>query len=159
MLTTFAQHPELTRPFLTFNRYLMMEASLPVRLRQIAIMRVAWLRKERYVWSSHLRTSLRNGLTGEEFEPVKEGPAAAYWNSEERAVLRATDQLLECGDLDEDHWRALEAFLDRERIMELLFTVGAYMLLGMVTNPMGIQREPELVVLAEQYGAPEKPFP
>jgi len=154
VLNTLVHNPELARHFLLFNRYLLMSSTLPVRLRQIAIMRVAWVRKARYVWSSHLRTSLRNGLSGEEFEPVKEGETSAYWNAEERIILRATDQAMENSDLDDATWHALSGFLDQQQIMDFLFTVGAYALLGMACNALRIEREEALLELAEKYGAP-----
>jgi len=154
VLNTLGQHPELAKPFLTFNRYLLVSSTLPVRLRQIAILRVSWIRKARYMWSSHLRTSLRNGLHAEDFEPVKDGPDSLYWNEQERAVLAATDQLVATSDLDDDNWKRLSAFLDRRQIMDFLFTVGTYVELAMVLNAIRIDREPELLRLAEQYGAP-----
>ena len=155
VLNTFVHHPPLAEHFLLFNRYLLMESSLPVRLRQIAIMRVTWLRGARYIWSSHLRTSLRNGLSGEEFEPAKIGSSSDYWNAEERVVLQATEQLTASGTLDDAHWAALTEFLDRQQIMDFLFTVGTYALLGQVCNAIGIEREDALLELAEQYGCPE----
>lgn len=154
VLNTLVHHPELARHFLLFNRYLLMSSTLPVRLRQIAIMRVAWVRKARYVWSSHLRTSLRNGLSGEEFEPVKQGEDSPYWNAQEKAILHATDQLLERADLDEASWQELGAFLDRRQLMDFLFTVEAYAMLGAVCNALRIEREDALLELAGQYGAP-----
>jgi len=154
VLNTFARHPDLARHFLLFNRYLLMSSTLPVRLRQIAIMRVAWIKKARYVWSSHLRTSLRNGLGGEEFEPVKEGEGSSYWSNEERIILRATDQAMENSDLDDATWQALTTFLDQRQVMDFLFTVGAYALLGMVCSSLRIEREDALLELAEKYGAP-----
>lgn len=155
VLNTFVQHPNLARHFLLFNRYLLMSSTLPVRLRQIAIMRVAWVKKARYVWSSHLRTSLRNGLSGEEFEPVKEGETSPYWSDEERIIVRATDQALESSDLDDAIWQELTTFLDQRQVMDFLFTVGAYALLGIVCNSLRIEREDALLELAEKYGAPE----
>ena len=154
VLNTFVHHPDLARHFLLFNRYLLMSSTLPVRLRQIAIMRVAWVKKARYVWSSHLRTSLRNGLSGEEFEPVKTGETSPYWNNEERIILRATDQAMENSDLDDATWQALMIFLDQRQVMDFLFTIGAYALLGMVCNSLRIEREDALLELAEKYGAP-----
>lgn len=154
VLNTFVHHPDLARHFLTFNRYLLMSSTLPVRLRQIAIMRVAWVKNARYVWSSHLRTSLRNGLTGEEFEPVKQGENSPYWNNEERVIVRATDQAMHDSDVDDATWQALAAFLDQRQILDFLFTVGAYALLGMVCSSLRIEREEALLELAEQYGAP-----
>jgi len=154
VLNTLGQHPELAKPFLTFNRYLLMSSTLPVRLRQITILRVGWIKKARYIWSSHLRTSLRNGLSGADFEPVKAGPDSPYWNEQERAVLRATDKLVEVADLDDESWNALSAFLGRCQLMDFLFTVGTYVQLAMVLNAIRVEREPELLCLAEQYGAP-----
>ena len=154
VLNTFVQHPDLARHFLLFNRYLLMSSTLPVRLRQIAIMRVAWIKNATYVWSSHLRTSLRNGLTGEEFEPVKQGESSPYWSDEERIILRATDQAMNDSDVDDETWQALTGFLDQRQAMDFLFTVGAYALLGMVCNSLRIEREEALLELAEKYGAP-----
>jgi len=155
VLNTLGQHPELAKPFLSFNRYLLMDSLLPVRLRQIAILRVCWLKRSRYMWSSHLRTSLRNGLTGGDFEPVKAGESSPHWNEQERTVLHATDQLLDRSDLDDSTWEALSAFLDRRQVMDFLFTVGNYVQLALVLNAIRIEREPELLELAAQYGAPE----
>jgi 4-carboxymuconolactone decarboxylase len=154
VLNTFVHHPELARHFLTFNRYLLMSSTLPVRLRQIAIMRVAWIKKATYVWSSHLRTSLRNGLTGEEFDPIKTGEQSPYWSEEERIILRATDQAMENSNIDDATWQALTTILDQRQAMDFLFTVGAYALLGMVCNALRIDREHALLELAEKYGAP-----
>ena len=154
VLNTLGQHPELAKHFLGFNRYLLMSSTLPVRLRQIAILRVCWQKRARYMWSSHLRTSLRNGLSGDDFEPVKAGQASPYWNEEERTILVATDQLMETSNLDDEAWGALAAFLDHHQIMDFLFTVGTYVQLAMVLNAIRVEREPELIELAELYGAP-----
>jgi 4-carboxymuconolactone decarboxylase len=154
VLKTFAQYPTLTRPFLEFNRHLLSTSLLPVRLRQIAILRLAWTRPARYMWASHLRMSLRLGLTREDFQAVKQGPTAARWSEVERTILRAVDQLCERSDLDEERWNALAAHLDRRQVMDFVFTVGAYILLALAFNSMRIQREPELQALAREYGSP-----
>jgi 4-carboxymuconolactone decarboxylase len=154
VLLTFAQYPELTQPFLAFNRHLLTTSSLPVRLRQIAILRTAWQRRARYMWSSHLRMSLRLGLNGDDFEAVKQGDHSARWSAAERAAIRAVDQLCERSDLDDTHWNELGVHLDRRQLMDFLFTVGAYVLLAITFNAMRVEREPQLQELARQYGAP-----
>lgn len=155
VLNTLGQHPDLAKPFLAFNRYLLQSSTLPVRLRQIAILRVCWIKKARYMWSSHLRTSLRNGFNGEEFEPVKVGQDSPYWNREERIVISVTDKLMANADLDDASWDSLTGFLDRRQIMDLLFTIGTYVQLSMVLNAIRVAREPELLELAKRYGSPE----
>ncbi|WP_317930230.1 carboxymuconolactone decarboxylase family protein [Halioxenophilus sp. WMMB6] len=154
VLNTLAHHPDLAEPFLIFNRYLLKDGELPVRLRQIAIMRVAWLKKSPYVWSSHLRTSLRNGLSGDDFEPIKIGSTSDYWNNEEQTVLQATEYLLEQTNLSDELWTELSQFLNEQQLVEFLFVVGTYILVSIVNNSLAIGREDELLELAEKYGSP-----
>lgn len=155
VLNTFAQHPPLALAFLSFNRYLLMQSTLPVRLRQIAIMRVAWVTKSRYVWSSHLRTSLRNGLTDEVFESIKTGSSSPYWTADEKLIIQATEQLLDEGDLDDAMFQSLSTVLETRQLMDFIFTVGAYQLLASVCKSLRIEREDALLELADRYGAPQ----
>jgi len=154
VLKTFAQHPALTHPFLDFNLHLLTTSTLPVRLRQIAILRVAWEKRVRYMWASHIRMSLSLGLTGADIEAVKSGAASPHWSDFERVIIRVTDQSLAQSDLDDELWDAVSTGFNRQQIMDLLFTIGAYVLLALVFNATRIQREPELIELAEIYGSP-----
>src|SRR3546814_18547725 len=62
VVKTFAQHPALATPFLTFNSYLLRGSSVTVRLRQIAIPPVALTKKAHSMWDSHLsRKSVASG--------------------------------------------------------------------------------------------------
>ena len=154
VIKTFAQHPALAVPVLRFNRHLLNTSTVPVRLRQLAILRVAWTRRARYMWASHMRFSLSLGLAPADFEAVKIGPDAPQWSDAERAVLRAVEQLRDESDLDDATWNALARHLDRHQIMDFLFTVGAYLLLALAFNAMRIELEPELQDLAHRHGAP-----
>jgi alkylhydroperoxidase family enzyme len=154
VLGTFALHPELTKKFLHFNRHLLADTTVPTRLRQIAILRTAWLKHCVYMWSSHLRLSLQLGLTPEDFEAAKAGPDSPHWTPFERTVVRATDQLCEATDMDDATWAALCAEFDEKQVLDLMFTVGAYAGLAMVFNAARIDREAELEALGDKYGTP-----
>ncbi|MDB5968614.1 MAG: pcaC [Hydrocarboniphaga sp.] len=154
-LNTLAQHPALATPYLAFNKHLLTTTTLPLRLRQIAILRVGWLQHSRYIWTSHVGVSLRRGLEPEMFEPIKLGAGSEYWSHPERAVLRAVEQLRDRSDLDDATWAELSSHLDQRQIMDLLFTVGTYMLLALTYNAIRMQLEPELLEFAQQYGSPD----
>jgi alkylhydroperoxidase family enzyme len=156
VLRTFAQYPALAKRFLQFNGYLLSPAaSLPVRLRQIAIQRVAWTRRCVYMWSSHLRVSLPLGLTREDFEAIKVGASSPHWSETEAVLVGAVDHLVAESQMSNETWDALTAHFDHKQMMDLVFTVGCYTMLTMVFNALRIEREPELQALAAQYGAPE----
>jgi alkylhydroperoxidase family enzyme len=154
VISTFALHPRLATPFLRFNKHLLAATTLPIRLRQIAILRVAWKRRAVYMWSSHVRLSLTLDLGREEFEAVKAGAASGYWSDFERTLVRAVDQLCDETDLDEATWAALAAEFDHQQILDLIFTVGCYAMLAMVFNAARIDREADLVALGAEYGTP-----
>lgn len=154
VITTFAQHPGLAERFLVFNKHLLATSTLPIRLRQIAILRTAWTGGASYMWSSHIKLSLGVGLTQADFEAVKQGAGAPHWTEFERTIVIAVDQLRENQVLEEAVWQSLSSVFNHQQMLDLLFTIGTYTMLAMVFNSARIQREPELVALGEQYGNP-----
>ena len=154
-LLTFAHHPKLADAFSRFNLHVLMGTTLSVRQRQIAIMRTLWLGKAVYAWSSHLRTSLQAGLTPDMYRPIQVGADDPYFSDFERTLVRAVDELVERGKVSPPTLDALRTEWDERQLLDFLFTVGCYVMLGGVMRTTGIEREPELLELAERYGAPD----
>src|SRR5579862_2573749 len=154
VLWTFAHHPRLADLFSALNIHLLSTTTLPLRERQIAIMRTAWICEARYMWSSHLRTSLRRGLEPELFKPLQVGASDPYFTEFERTVIRATEDLVRDRLISDANWRALAAHWDNKQLLDFMFTVGTYVLIAGVMRSTGVQREPELLELAAVYGAP-----
>src|SRR5215207_9049230 len=73
VLRTFAHHPQLANAFSPLNVHLLSTNTLPVKQRQIAIMRTAWITGAVYMWSSHLNTSMSVGLSPEMYGPIQRG--------------------------------------------------------------------------------------
>jgi alkylhydroperoxidase family enzyme len=155
VLKTFAYAPKTADLFSALNIHLLLTNSVPVRQRQIAIMRTAWITRARYMWSSHLRTSLGFGLEPELFGPLQVGASDPYFTDFERTIIRATEELVTDRQISEANWQALSAEWSSEQLIDFMFTVGAYVLSAGVMRSTGVQREPELLALAEKYGAPE----
>jgi 4-carboxymuconolactone decarboxylase len=154
VLLTFAHHPKLADFFSQFNIHLLSTNTLPVKQRQIAIMRTAWICNATYMWSSHLRTSVRCGLSPDMYEPIKMGADDPYFTEFERVVIRATDELVHDKKVGDANWRALIAEWSNQQMLDFLFTVGAYVTIAGVMRSTGAERTPELLELAEKYGAP-----
>jgi 4-carboxymuconolactone decarboxylase len=155
VLLTFAHHPKLADLFSQLNIHLLSTNTLPVKLRQIAIMRTAWICGAAYMWSSHLRTSVRCGLSPEMFRPLQVGADDPYFTAFERVVIRATEELVRDKRIGDASWRALMAEWNGQQMLDFLFTVGTYVTVAGVMRSAGVERDPVLLELAEQYGAPE----
>lgn len=148
IILTLANHPDLAIPFLTFNKYLLRSSSLPGRLREVAILRVAHLCRCEYEWSQHARIAHGIGMTLQEIAAVKDGPEASMWSDLERHVLSAVDQLRGESTIREETWNAIALYLDRHQLMDFLFTAGNYMMLAMAMNAMGVELESDRVLSA-----------
>jgi 4-carboxymuconolactone decarboxylase len=155
VLRTFAHHPALAEVFSPLNIHLLSASTLPVKQRQIAIMRTAWLTKATYMWSSHLNTSKLAGLTDEFYGPVQRGPDDPYFTQFERTVMLATEDLVTDRKVSDANWTALSAEWNEQQLLDFLFTVGCYVMVAGVMRSTGVERQDDLLALAETYGAPE----
>jgi alkylhydroperoxidase family enzyme len=148
VLTTMMRHPALAGPFLSFNNVLLRAPTLEPRLRELAVLRVAWRTRSEYEWVQHVRMAGRGGITPDEIEAVERGAAAETWSPLEADVLAATDQLLDRYRIDDDTWTRLAQHLDEHQLLEVLFVVGTYTCLAMAFNSVGLALDPELGAVA-----------
>jgi AhpD family alkylhydroperoxidase len=143
-LGTFAHHPELTRAFHTFNGHVLFGTTLSARQRELLVLRVAARRDCAYEWVQHVVLAADAGLSDEEVARVAEGPSAAGWDDLDRALVQAADDLLDDARVGDAPWAALEASLDRQQLMDVVFTVGAYDLVAMAFRSFDVELDDDL---------------
>ncbi len=137
-LSTLAHHPALAKAFLRFNVHLLTSSTLPARIRELAILRVAHRRQGAYEWSHHVRMAKDEGITDEQIDAVTRGEAADPFD---RAVITAVDELEEKSQLSDETWAALGERLNDQQRMDFIFTVGCYATLAMAFNTFGVELE------------------
>lgn len=151
-----AQNPELTIPFLEYNKHLMFHSSLEHRVRELVILYVAWSCRSEYEWLSHVRDGLRIGLTDADIKAVKLGPASPHWNDLERDLMRLVDEMRDSYDIAGELWDSLSLHFNPRQMMDLIFTIGNYIMFSSILN--GIRAKPEAGAagadLAIKYGRP-----
>ncbi|EUA30409.1 carboxymuconolactone decarboxylase family protein [Mycobacterium xenopi 4042] len=140
LLATLARHPELARAFLRFGGYLLTRSTLPPRVREQVILRVAHRRGCAYEWSHHVALGKRVGLSDDDIAATRSGAAPDEFD---RAVLLAVDQLDEKTNLSDSTWATLCERLDERQRMDLIFTIGGYTALAMALNTFGVEVEQE----------------
>jgi 4-carboxymuconolactone decarboxylase len=139
-LSTLVRHPDLTKAYLGFNVYLLFRSTLPARLREVAVLRVAHRRECAYEWEHHVEMAKAEGLTDADVEAIRNGGAD---DELDRLVVRATDELEDNSNLTDETWAALGEHLGERQRMDFVFTVGAYGMLAMAFNTFGVQLENE----------------
>ncbi len=139
-LSTLAHHPALAKAFLRFNVHLLTSSTLPPRIRELAILRVAHRRQCAYEWSHHVRMAKDEGITDDEIARAAAARRGRF-DAFDRAVITGVDELDEKSKLSDQTWAALGERLNDQQRMDFVFTVGCYILLAMAFNTFGIQLE------------------
>ncbi len=146
---TLCNHPELMRRWLVFANHILGKSTLPVREREILILRIGWLCKAGYEWGQHVLIGRESGLTDDEIQRIKAGPDAKGWSDTDRALLRAVDELHADAHISDATWAALADSWSTQQLMDLVFTVGQYNLVSMALNTFGVQPDPGLPSLED----------
>lgn len=135
-----AHHPELAKAYFAFSAYQLQRSSLPVRWRELAILRVAHRRRSPYEWGQHVKIALEGGITASEIEALGRGNEG--FDGVDRLVLEAADELLTDGRLSDGTWAGLNVDLDTHQVTDLIFVVGAYAMLAMAFETWQVQPDP-----------------
>lgn len=141
LVCTKLQHPELMKSFFPFLRFLLYTGLLEPRYRELAILRVAWLRQAEYEWTQHVLISRGLGITDDEIRQVTCKPDPDYWGPTEAAVIQAVDELLSSACISDETWNRLQPRLGDKKLIELIHVIGNYDLLAMFMKSTGLELE------------------
>jgi AhpD family alkylhydroperoxidase len=138
---TLAQHPAMARVFYPFGKQLLVHSTLPARQRELVTLRVSWLYGCEYEWGHHLQWARNLGISDEEIEALKGDTVAYPWPELDLAVLRAIDQLRERNTIDNELWNVLARHFDTRQLMDLVLTIGHYVMLSWAMAAWGTELE------------------
>jgi alkylhydroperoxidase family enzyme len=150
ILGTFAHHPDLAAAFWVFNGHILNTSSLTQRQTELAVLRVALLRNSAYEWQQHLYAARACGITEVEIAAIETGDDTHPWPAADRALLHAVDELI-AGDVSDETWAALAKSLDSQQVLDLVYTVGAYVAIAMMVNIAGTPLDEDLLANARPF--------
>jgi 4-carboxymuconolactone decarboxylase len=129
------------RPFLRFGGAILGELQLDARLRELAIIQVAAQTQARYEWVQHVAIARRVGVDDEQIAAVERGElrTSPSLGEQERAVLLFTEELIAHPRVSDEVFAAVNAFLSPREIVELMLTIGNYMMLARVMTTLELE--------------------
>ncbi|MFA5941130.1 MAG: carboxymuconolactone decarboxylase family protein [Sinimarinibacterium sp.] len=152
-LGVMLRHPAATKAFLCFNNHVAVASSLSKRLRELAILRISWLRRSEYEFVQHIVLGRRAGLTDAEIERITLGPDAPGWAPVDADLLHAVDELLADACIGDATWERLSQSFTTEQIIDLIYAVGCYEIAAMIFKSLGAQIEPGADALCPELRA------
>lgn len=139
ILGVYAWHPGFIKGWMPFSNHLR-HSTLSDRHREMAILRTTWLGYGEYEWVQHEWMSKAAGaLNDAEITALSAGPSDPLWSPADEAIVRAIDEMVLHKRVSDDTWAALASQLDREQLIDLVFTVGTYDMHCMAFNVLGLQ--------------------
>lgn len=142
IMFTMARYPDLWEKIMDLSIQIQgPESVLPVRERKLAILRTGWLCGAPYEFGEHVNQSKRAGFSAAEIEQIVVGSSAPDWNDQDRAVLRAVEELHEDAMVSDATWATLSERLSDHQIVELLVLIGQFTATAYFQNSMRLRLE------------------
>ncbi len=131
-------NPELLRNHRRHGTYFLIDGTLDARVRELAILRTAWLSQAPFEWGEHVAIAKKAGVTAEEVERVISGSTAAGWSDFDRAIIAAVEELLSDAMISDSVWSVLAENLNEAQLLEFPMLVGQYQSVAFFQNSLRI---------------------
>lgn len=148
-----AHAPTVLPGFLQMAGALLTQGELDPQLREMVILRVGAHCRSAYEIHQHLRLARHVGVDDARIDKALrlDGPAAT--DTLEDRMLAFTDQVVLQVKADAALFASLQAELSPRALVELLMTIGTYMMVSRVLENLEVGIEPDGVDIAGRYGA------
>jgi 4-carboxymuconolactone decarboxylase len=139
LMGTMAHNPTLRMALGTYSQVLFDPDLVEPRLRELAILRIAWNTQCRYEFGQHTLLSKPVGITDYEIERTTRALDQGSWLPRERAVLQMTDDLYIDDCVSDATWDELEQHFTGAQIIALMSVPLSYRLYAGLMNSVGLQ--------------------
>jgi 4-carboxymuconolactone decarboxylase len=140
---TLAHNEALSKGFFELGGHLLGGGVLPVREREIVILRTGFRSGSEYEFGQHTRIGRRGGLTEDEIARLADSDSG-QWNTDDAALVALADELCEEDIVSEVTWQALRTRWTDAELLELLVLAGFYRLVSGMLNSVGVALEPSV---------------
>jgi len=130
-------------PILLLGKAILGGQELAPHLREIAILQVAKQAEADYEWVQHVPIAKAAGVTDEQIALVEQGSTeAAAFDPRMKLVLHTAQEVVDGPFLSEETFAALHAHFPPRQIVELLLSIGYYLMLGRLMTTLKIDLDP-----------------
>ena len=111
---------------------------LPKRDHELLALRAASNCNSPFEWTEHSAFARAAGLSDDEIARVAQPVDRTAWSERDAALLTAADELTHTHNMTDGTWAVLAGHYDPPALVEILYVVGQYTMLSMVSNAAGL---------------------
>lgn len=135
--------PDLAEAWFELFNAVRWRTTLPGRLREIVVIRIAHLHDMAYVLRQHVpRLAAAEGLAEDECAALADWEGAGFFDDRERAALACADEMVRRGAVSDAGFEAMRRHFDERGAVELTALIGAYIMHNRVFASLRIDLEP-----------------
>lgn len=148
--------PGVARHSRDLGLYFRNVSKLDLRLRELAILQVAYCARSAYEYSHHIKIALDGGVEPADISAIAKETLGltSHFDPLTRAALAAARQMVDGVGVSESCFSILKVSLDDERIVDLLFLISFYCGFVRFTGALEVQVEDNYLSYLEGF-----PFP
>ncbi len=141
IMNVMANHPPLAMVYNNFGKHFLMSNTLSTRQLEIMILRIARLANSPYEWHNHVGYGINAGLTLDDIAAIRDFPEGNPFGEEETALISVCNELVGQNNISDDTWARLSKTLNRQQLMDCVFTVGHYVMTSWALSAFGVPLE------------------
>jgi alkylhydroperoxidase family enzyme len=134
---TLAHAQSAFRPFLRFGGAVLGRMELDPAVRELAILQVAKDADAEYEWIQHVAIAKVAGVRVEQIDALERGDLDAF-DGPARAAIELAAAVVRGPRVDDELFGRVREHFDDRRIVELLLTIGEYLMLARVMTVLEI---------------------
>lgn len=140
------RRPRLARATADLLLSILAHGALDARLRELLIMRVAWVTRSAYEWAQHWRIALDLGVSEADLVGVRDWSAHRGFDAAQRCVLRAVDEVIDCHEVSPATVADLVELLGEDAAIEAVAAIGAWTMVSIVLRSFDVPTEDGLAL-------------
>jgi len=134
-----ANNPGVARVAFSQLLQLLENNRFDTRLRELMIMRIAWVTGSAYEWTQHWRVAATAGIPPEDVLAVRDWRSAPQLTPADRAILAATDECLEGKSISDASWAEVAKHVaDPAQQVEFIIAMGNWLSFSMLFRNLRI---------------------
>ncbi len=135
------RRPRFAKGFSDAFGALLAAEALDARLRELAIMRIAWQTGSNYEWTQHWAIARQAGISEEELVGVQGGSGTGLFGELERAVFDAVDAVVTGRAVPGNVLSTLKRHLSEDAVLELVAAIGSWTMVSTLLRSLEIPLE------------------
>ena len=124
--TMLLARPKYAKALYAVLTDLLFRNTLPVRLRELLIMRIGWATAAEFEWAQHWDVATRAGVAAEDLLGVRDWRSSDRFGPADRAALAAADDIIAAGDISDTSWAALRDHFSEPELLEIVGVLATW---------------------------------